>query len=63
MPPAKRSRSRPSPARKAAGARKAADPESTREQLQRLLDPREVVVVTRNAAPGRRSTTRSSAAG
>jgi hypothetical protein len=49
MPPAKRSRSRRSPARKAAGARRAApaDPESAREQLQRLLDPREVVVVTR----------------
>jgi hypothetical protein len=41
-------RSRPSPARKAAGARKAADPETAREQLQRLLDPREVVVVTRS---------------
>ena len=50
MPPAKRSRSRPSPARKAANARKAAtDPETAREQLQRLLDPREVVVVTRHA--------------
>jgi hypothetical protein len=50
MPPAKRSRSRPSPARKASGARRsaAADAESTRDQLQRLLDPREVVVVTRS---------------
>ena len=48
MPPAKRSRSRPSPARKASGARRAAaDAESARDQLQRLLDPREVVVVTR----------------
>jgi hypothetical protein len=40
---------RPSSARKAAGARRApADAESAREQLQRLLDPREVVVVTRD---------------
>ena len=44
------SRSRPSSARKAAGARRTAadeDDDSVREQLQRLLDPREVVVVTR----------------
>jgi hypothetical protein len=41
-------RSRPSPARKAAGARRAADAETSREQLQRLLDPREVVVVSRS---------------
>ena len=60
MPPSKSSkssgsfkrsaRSRPSAARKAAGARRAAedDADSVREQLQRLLDPREVVVVTRS---------------
>jgi len=41
------SRSRPSGARKAAGARRAPEAETTRESLQRFLDPREVVVVTR----------------
>ena len=47
MPPSKRSSRRPSSARKAAGARRAADDEPARDQLQRLLDPREVVVITR----------------
>ena len=40
------SRSKASSARKASSTRKAS-PEATREQLQRFLDPREVVVVTR----------------
>ena len=50
MPPSKSSgrasRSKASSARKASTTRKAS-PEATREQLQRFLDPREVVVVTR----------------
>jgi hypothetical protein len=41
------SRSKASSARKASSTRKAASQEATREQLQRFLDPREVVVVTR----------------
>ena len=40
------SRSKASSARKASSTRKSS-PEATREQLQRFLDPREVVVVTR----------------
>ena len=40
------SRSKASSARKASSTRKPS-PEATREQLQRFLDPREVVVVTR----------------
>ena len=50
MPPSKSSgrssRSKASTARKASSTRKPS-PEATREQLQRFLDPREVVVVTR----------------
>jgi len=41
------SRSKASSARKASSTRKSASQEATREQLQRFLDPREVVVVTR----------------